>query len=99
MVNRKRTSVINLRVTPAEKERIERFAKKCRLSVSEYLRQLANGYAPRELPTELIGELQRMAHESGLYGYDEFQRMVEAKLNHLILACLPGRQEDAHGNH
>ena len=56
MVNRKRTSVINLRVTPQEKERIERFAKKCRLSVSEYLRQLANGYAPRELPAELIDD-------------------------------------------
>ena len=99
MVKRKRTSVINLRVTPQEKDRIEHYAKKCRLSVSEYLRQLANGYAPRELPTELIEDLQRMSHESGLYGYDEFQRMVEAKLNHLILACLPGRQEADHGNH
>lgn len=99
MVKRKRTSVINLRVTPQEKDRIERFAKKCRLSVSEYLRQLANGYAPRELPTELIDDLQRMAHESGLYGYDEFQRSVEAKLNALILACLPGRQEAEHGDH
>ena len=99
MVNRKRTSVINLRVTPQEKDRIEFFARKCGLSVSEYLRQLANGYAPRELPTELIKDLQRMANESDLYGYCEFQRMVEAKLNNLILACLPGRQEAAHGNH
>ena len=99
MVNRKRTNVINLRVTPQEKDRIEFFARKCGLSVSEYLRQLAYGYAPRELPTELIKDLQRMAHESGLYGYYEFQRMVEAKLNDLILACLPGSQEAAHGNH
>ena len=48
---------------------------------------------------ELIKDLQRMAHESDLYGYCEFQRMVEAKLNNLILACLPDRQEAAHGNH
>ena len=99
MVNRKRTSVINLRVSPQEKDRIEYYARKCGLSVSEYLRQLANAYTPRELPTDLIKDLQRMAHESGLYGYYEFQRMVEAKLNDLILACLPGRQEAAHGNH
>ncbi len=98
MVNRKRTSVINLRVTPQEKERIERFARKCRLTVSEYLRQLANGYAPRELPTELIDDLQRMAHESGLYGYEEFQRAVEAKLNALIICSFTGRQEAAHGD-
>ena len=99
MVSRKRTSVINLRVTPQEKQRIERYAQKCRLSVSEYLRQLANGYAPRELPTELIDDLQRMAHESGLYGYDEFQRAVEAKLNALIIASFAGRQEADHGDH
>ena len=66
MVNRKRTSVINLRVTPQEKDRIEYFAKKCGLSVSEYLRQLAYGYAPCELPTELIKDLQRMPLVGGI---------------------------------
>ena len=53
---------------------------------------------PKQLDM-LIKDLQRMANESDLYGYCEFQRMVEAKLNNLILACLPGRQEAAHGNH
>lgn len=44
---RNRTFGINIRVTEKEKKRIEKYAKKCKLSVSEYLRQLANGYEPR----------------------------------------------------
>jgi len=43
---RNRTFGINIRVTEQEKKRIEKYAKKCKLSVSEYLRQLANGYEP-----------------------------------------------------
>lgn len=43
---RKRTFGINIRATELEKKRIEKYAKKCKLSVSEYLRQLANGYTP-----------------------------------------------------
>jgi len=43
---RKRTFGINIRVTEQEKKRIEKYAKKCKLSISEYLRQLANGYTP-----------------------------------------------------
>ena len=41
MANRKRSVGINIRVTPEEKKKIERNARKCRLSVSEYLRQIA----------------------------------------------------------
>lgn len=43
MNKRKRTVGINIRVTPQEKKRIGNLAGKCRLSVSEYLRQLAMG--------------------------------------------------------
>ena len=43
---------IYLRVTPQEKERIHRLAKKCGLSLSEYLRQRGLGYAPKEQPSE-----------------------------------------------
>ena len=64
MTNRKRTVGINIRVTPQEKKRIVRFAKKCRLSVSEYLRQLAEGYTPQLLPGqelyEVLWELQKL---------------------------------------
>ena len=57
MSKRKRETGINIRVTEQEKQRIARYASRCKLSVSEYLRQLANGYAPRELPNDRLYEL------------------------------------------
>ncbi len=40
---RSRTAAINIRVTPAEKARMERSARRCGLSVSAYLRELGFG--------------------------------------------------------
>ena len=54
MANRQRNLGINIRVTPEEKKQIERNAKKCRLSVSEYLRQIAMKVVPKELPAKKI---------------------------------------------
>ena len=54
MPNRQRNLGINIRVTPQEKKKIERNAKKCKLTVSEYLRQLAMNIEPKELPSEEI---------------------------------------------
>ena len=47
---RKRTVSIYIRVTGEEKKRILRNATMCRLPVSEYLRQLANGHQPAGVP-------------------------------------------------
>ena len=38
---------IEFRVTPQEKKKIEQLAEKCCLSLSEYIRKRALGYAPR----------------------------------------------------
>lgn len=51
---RNRNVGINIRVSEKEKERIVRNASKCQLTVSEYLRKLANGHEPKELPREKI---------------------------------------------
>lgn len=51
---RNRNVGINIRVTEREKERIVKNASKCNLYVSEYLRKLANGHEPKELPREKI---------------------------------------------
>ena len=64
---RKRTYGINIRVTAQEKTRIERRAKKCGLTVSEYLRQLAQGREPQELSRlnfggDADGDYENMAH-------------------------------------
>ena len=59
---------IAFRVTDQEKKRIAVLAKKCGLSVSEYVKQRALGYAPQPvLPVaifpllEKIGQLQDLA--------------------------------------
>ena len=45
---------IELRVTHADKAKIERLAKICGLSLSEYLRQRALGYAPRAVQPDVF---------------------------------------------
>jgi hypothetical protein len=47
---RTRETHINIRTTPKEKAVFEHHAKKCGLSLSEYLRKLANGHEPKALP-------------------------------------------------
>lgn len=47
---RKREAGINVRVTPAEKRRIEQRASHTGLTLSEYLRRRALGYAPKFHP-------------------------------------------------
>lgn len=47
---RERTVHVNLRVTEREKNVIIRNARKCGLSVSEFLRKLALGFIPKAMP-------------------------------------------------
>lgn len=63
----KKENRIAFRVTDLEKKRITVLAKKCNLSVSEYVKQRALGYAPQlVLPEaifpliEKIGQLQNL---------------------------------------
>ena len=51
-MNDNKTKRIAARVTPAEKERILRFAKRCGLELSEYARQRCLGYEPRAIPPD-----------------------------------------------
>ena len=95
MTNRKRTVGINIRVTPQEKKRIVRFAKKCRLSVSEYLRQLAEGYTPQLLPGqelyEVLWELQKLQDD---YNAEKLNQTV----GNLTAYLFAEREGDSNGN-
>ena len=51
---RNRTVGINVRVTVTEKKKVTMLAKKCGLSLSEYLRQRALGYEPGEHPSKEV---------------------------------------------
>ena len=51
---RKRTVGINIRVTVTEKKKVTMLARKCGLSLSEYLRQRARGYEPGGHPSKEV---------------------------------------------
>ena len=58
---RNRTVGINVRVTPAEKHRMESAAQRCGLTLSEYLRQRALGYTPQfHPPASLFSALEEL---------------------------------------
>ena len=51
---RNRTVGINIRVTVTEKKKVTMLARKCGLSLSEYLRQRALGYEPGGHPSKEV---------------------------------------------
>ena len=58
---RRRSVGINVRVTVTEKKKVTMLAKKCGLSLSEYLRQRALGYEPGgHLPKEVFDILDKL---------------------------------------
>ena len=84
-----KSNSIYTRVTPAEKLKIERTAKKCGLSMSEYIRQRCLGYAPREVPPDTYYKLCRALNEArGQAGGDAFLSLLDDMRKELIL---PGR--------
>ena len=88
-----RTKSIYTRVTPQEKQHIQVRARTCGLSVSEYLRQRALGFAPRAIPPEdlhlLRTEIQRLRKVDRSPDAD---RAIQGVLNEIRdTFILPGR--------
>lgn len=101
MNNRKRTFAIHIRVTEDEKRRIANHAKKCRLSVSEYLRQLAKGYSPNDIPLAEIfsvcRKIERVIDDCEGKKDDHFKRHLSDTVGELRRICLytymPNKEE------
>ena len=55
----------NFRLTEKEHKRLKRRAKSCGLSMSGYVRQIINGYKPRESPPADYFAMTRELKESG----------------------------------
>ena len=91
---RERNRGINIRVTEQEKKRIERNAKRCRLTVSEYVRQLAKGYEPRELPGDEIHktciEISLLIASCNGQRDEKFKTSLTSQLNDLRSLFLTG---------
>ena len=86
-----RTKQIYVRVTPQEKKRIATNAKKCGLSVSEYIRQRSLGFAPREVPPQAYYDMCSML-EYAMTETENGNAMIPGILNELReTILLPGR--------
>ena len=97
---RTRSVGLNVRVSPAEKQRIQTAAGRCGLTLSEYLRQRAPGHEPRFHPPQaffsyltwmdnLTDQLARLDPPLA----EEYRRCREGLLDSLL------RKEDASGDH
>ena len=76
---RNRTVGINIRVTVTEKKKVTMLAKKCCLSLSEYLRQRALGYEPGgHPPKEVFDVLDKL---------DEIAESCQPSAGVKITAC------------
>ena len=67
---RKRSVGINVRVSVTEKKKVTMLARKCGLSLSEYLRQRALGYEPGGHPTkevfDVLDKIDEMAESCSM---------------------------------
>lgn len=99
MKNRIRNVGINIRVTEQEKKKIVRNAKRCKLSVSEYLRQLANGMEPRAAIDERIFDVCRKLQQLISALQDErLRRELDVILSGIYAICYPESEVSDHGN-
>ena len=76
---RKRSVGINVRVSVTEKRKMTLMAKRCGLSLSEYLRQRAMGYEPSNQPPKEVFEL--------LNRLDEIAENCQPSAGSKIAAC------------
>lgn len=86
-----RTTSIYTRVTPREKQKIIGKARRCGLSLSEYIRQRCLGYAPREIPPGVYYDLCAKLDEARSHGNDEPILSVLDELRKNVI--LPGRDD------
>lgn len=90
----KRTQ-LNIRLTPKERDRLERNAHRCGLSNSAYLRMLINNRHPKPLPPDEYYEIQRLLMEL----YDRCDdpvlrsQIAQIKLKHQQAHTIPDKED------
>ena len=93
---RVRETHINVRTTHQEKAKIERNAKRCGLSLSEYLRKLANGYEPKPLPPleyrELMNTVTDLYVNFNEWGETQYADMLVGVLLKMQAAITPEKR-------
>ena len=99
---RKRNTHINIRTTLEEKTRFEKNANKCGLSLSEYLRMLANRYEPKQLPPLDYKELKDAVIGLHLRYYEDgdtkYADLMIEMLKEMVAVITPAKG-GSDGNH
>ena len=99
---RERTVQINFRATENERRLYIRNAKKCGLSLSEYIRKLANRHDPKALPPldymELMRKIADIYVEFHSSGDEMYANLLVRVLQDMQAAIAPGRRGGIGGN-
>lgn len=84
---------IAIRVTAKEKEKIQAKARKCGLSVTEYVKQRALGYEPRAVPPDaLFACLEKLGELGDKASSPELDEEIGAALKQITAEfLLPGK--------
>lgn len=99
---KEKTVQIHFRVTEKERIAFRRNAQKCGMSLSSYLRALANGHEPKALPPIQYGELVKILSDS--YNLFRYRKMDKAADDILYLVkkltetISPDKAGDKNGN-
>ena len=90
----KKENRIAFRVTDLEKKRITVLARKCGLSVSEYVKQRALGYAPQQvLPEAIFPLIEKIGQLQDLTASPETDAAICALLKEISDTLLLPRKE------
>ena len=95
---RKRTFNINVRVTESEKKRLMRTAKRCGLSLSEYLRKVGLNKKLSEKPNEKLYEVYALVNDLQRDFYTMGNETLEVKLNTIEHKLLEAYHSDEDGD-
>lgn len=98
---RERTKQMNFRVYPTEAEVIKRKARRCGLSISDYVRNCALERKIAELPKEVLGEAYRIIGAVRMqlsdYGGTEKYTVPLEKAQEILLDIYRGKDVNANG--
>ena len=95
---RKRTFNINVRVTESEKKRLMRTAKRCGLSLSEYLRKVGLNKKLSEKPNEKLYAVYALLNDLQSDFYTMSNATLEVKLNAIEQKLLAVYHSDEDGD-
>lgn len=87
-MNNERNKNILIRVSEKQKSRIEQRAKKCGLTVSEYIRKLALDYEPKGIPSDSFYDFYSKLNELCDKCTDKIYPDTEQKILKIIDAII-----------